>query len=142
MNKVFEIGYIGKKGVSLKFAAGTGNAVGTFSLSVPKDFKKGEEKREYNFFNVVCFKGTAEFIANNETKIKRILVEGSLQSRSYDNKAGVKVYVTEIVANKVDVIEWNNDEASAPNNPSKGEFSPGGYGDEVTPVNDDDIPFK
>lgn len=134
LNKVLEIGYIGKNGVNLKFASGTGNAVSTFSLSVPKDFKKDEGKKEYNFFNVVCFKGTAEFIANNETRIKRILVEGSLQSRSYDNSEGKKVYVTEIVASKIDVIEWNNDDAAASQ-------SNGNNSEEITEVPGDDIPF-
>lgn len=113
MNKVFLLGYIGKKGVDLRLGSGSGIAISNFSLSVPKEFSKGD-KKEYDFINCVAFKGIAEFLANNADKIKKILIEGSISTRNYEGKDGAKKYVTEVLVSKATVIEWNDNNADIP----------------------------
>lgn len=131
MNKVIITNaYIGKKGVDLKFTQGKGTAVATYSISIPKDFNTGE-KKEYEFFNVVTWTKSAEWLANNAHKIKKVNISGRLQSRSYDAADGTKRYVVEIVTDHVEVAEWNNEDGT--------EQTTG-----ITPINDDmdsEIPF-
>lgn len=107
MNRVVLAGYIGKQGVELKFTPNN-KAVATFSLSVP-NFKKKDEKQTYSYFNIVAWGNQAEFLANNQDKFKRLLVDGKLVSRSYDAKDGTKRYVVEVNAENVEVMEWKND---------------------------------
>ena len=67
------------------------------NIACERDYKSGD-KRETDFFGVVAWRGTGEFLKNYFTKGKPIIVEGRLQSRAYeDNNGGMKT-VTEIVA--------------------------------------------
>jgi len=130
MNKVIMTNcYLGKNGVELKFVPGSGNAVATYSIAVP-NYKKTGEKQTYTYINCVTWNKVAEFLANNADKIKKIGVIGRLQTRSYDAKDGTKRYVTEIVTEDIEIEEWKNAEANNNSN-----------NDEVTPVEDGDIPF-
>lgn len=131
MNKFIGIGYLGKKGVDLKFTAGTGKSVATYSLSIPRQFTKGNQK-EYDFLNIVTWGSQAEWLANNQDRIKQLLVEGRVSTRSYDKKDGTKAYVTEITTEHVEVIEWKDASSNTPSNQSD---------DEMTPVYGEDIPF-
>jgi single-strand DNA-binding protein len=137
LNKVELVGYVGKSGVNLKFGKTNGTAIGTFSVSVPKE-SKDKEKKEYEYYNVISFKNTAEFLANNADRIKSVYVEGKLQSRSYDKEVGgetIKIYVTEIIANRVQVVEWNN-------NPTTEAADTSNNTDGMTEIDDSgDIPF-
>ena len=127
MNKVIMTNaYIGKKGVELKITS-SDKAVATFSIAVKRDFKE----KEYNYFNCVLWGKTAEWLANNQDKIAKVGVEGRLEARSYD-KDGVTKYVTEIICNNVEVEEWKREE---------GETIIDKNGDDVTEINDSDIPF-
>lgn len=133
MNKIIITNaFIGKKGVDLQLLASSGKAVAKYSISVPKDFQKGD-KKEYNFFNIVTWGNNAEWISNNAHRIKKINLIGRLESRSYDNKEGIKVYITEIVTDHVEVAEWNNEDTTAE-----------GTTTGITPIEDTDdseIPF-
>ena len=60
---------------------GTGTAVTTFSVAVDRDYQKSGEAKQTDFFNIVAWRGTAEFVARNFQKGKLIAVKGSLQSR-------------------------------------------------------------
>lgn len=132
MNKTILVGFISKKGIELKYTAGNGKAVATYTLSVPNKFKKGE----YDFINCVTWGNNAEWLANNQDKIKRILIEGRIQTRQYDAKDGSKKYVTEVVTDSIEVIEWSN---SIPENIGNDDInSDNVFGKEV---NYDDSPF-
>jgi single-strand DNA-binding protein len=132
MNKCFLIGFLGKKGVELRYTQGNGKAVATYTLSVQRQYSKGEQK-EYDYLNIVTWGDRAEWLANNQDKVKRLLVEGRITNRSYDKKDGSKAYITEIVSENVQVIEWNNEAA---------EKAPQQEPEEMTLVDDrDGIPF-
>lgn len=137
-NKFIGVGFIGKKGIELRFSAGTGNAVAKFSLNIPRAYNKGD-KKEYDFISCVAFGKSGEFLANNTDKIKRLLVEGHIQTGSYDAKDGTKRYTTDVIVEKTDVIEWNNDVPAESSGNNEG--LPESFGKDLTPVDDGDIPF-
>ena len=79
----------------------SGVSVCTFSIAVDRRFQtKGEEKKA-DFFNIVAWRQTGEFVSRFFKKGNMVLVEGELQTRQYTNKDGQNVNVTEIVADQV-----------------------------------------
>lgn len=79
----------------------TGVAVATFRLAVDRDFKdKQTGERQADFINVVAWRQTGEFVSRYFSKGRMAIVEGKLQSRTYD-KDGVRHYITEVVADNV-----------------------------------------
>ena len=81
-----------------------GNAVVSFTIAVDNRFSKQEE-RSADFINCVVWNKTAEFVAQYCRKGALAGVEGRLQSRSYDDKDGKKVFVTEVVCDSVQLLE-------------------------------------
>ncbi len=79
----------------------SGASVCTFSIAVDRRFQtKGEEKKT-DFFNIVAWRQQAEFVTRYFSKGRSILVEGELQTRSYVDKDGKNVRVTEIIADRL-----------------------------------------
>ena len=70
----------------------------SFRLAVDRSYQAKGEERKSDFFNIVAWRNTAEFIHRYFTKGRMILVEGELQTRQYKNKEGVEVTITELVA--------------------------------------------
>lgn len=100
VNKVILIGNLGRD-AETKFTP-SGAAVTRFAVATTrswKDQQTNEWKEETNWTNVVLWR--QENLANYLTKGKQIYVEGRLQTRSYDDKDGKKVYATEVVAEEV-----------------------------------------
>lgn len=100
VNKVILIGNLGKDAES-KFTP-SGTSVATFSIATTrrwKDQQSGEWKDETDWHNIVMWR--AENVASYLTKGKQVYVEGRLHSRSYENKEGRKVYVTEVVCEEL-----------------------------------------
>lgn len=81
----------------------------TFGLAVDRPFKNREGKTEADFINIVTWNKTAEVAGNYLHKGERCLVEGRLQIRSYEGKDGQKHYVTEVVADRLELIEKKKD---------------------------------
>lgn len=71
--------------------------VTTFSIAVKRGFTK-----EVDYFNITTWKGVAENCAKYVSKGSKVLCEGRVQTRSYENKEGKKVYVTDYVADNVE----------------------------------------
>ncbi|HSN58011.1 MAG TPA: single-stranded DNA-binding protein [Clostridiaceae bacterium] len=152
MNKVVLIGRL-TKDPELKFTPGTGNAVATFTLAVDRRFQKDKEK-EADFVPIVVWGKQAESTANYMSKGKLMGVSGRIQVRNYDAKDGTKRYVTEVVADEVQFLEWGSGtktesrsnesdyESFGKTQQSRGNNSSGGYGEDITPIDDDgEIPF-
>ncbi len=121
-----------------------GISVTSFSIAVSRRFssKNAENAQQADFFNVVAWRGTAEFITKYFQKGKSILIVGSLQSRSWTDQNGQKRYVTEVVAEEAQFVEKKNDGAA----PVAG-AAPAPYGASPKDVafeemsTDDDLPF-
>lgn len=137
-----------------------GTNVCTFRIAVDRPFTaKGAEKKS-DFLNIVAWRQNAEFVSRFFQKGRLIGVEGSIQSRDYQDKDGNRRYVTEIVADRCFFVD---SKSSAGNNNSYGdeprEFSPyqssshsapqnmggvsyeSGSGSDFEIVDDDDLPF-
>src|SRR6185437_1681931 len=100
VNKVILIGNLGRD-AETKFTP-SGAAVTRFAIATTrswKDQQTNEWKEETNWTNVVVWR--QENLANYLTKGKQIYVEGRLQTRSYDDKDGKKVYSTEVIADEI-----------------------------------------
>src|SRR6202030_4432172 len=108
VNKVILVGHLGKDAETRFTPAGI--AVTSFSVATNrrwKDQQTGEWKEETDWAKVVLWR--QENLANYLTKGKQIYVEGRLQTRSYEDKDGKKVYATEVVADDVILLGGQSD---------------------------------
>ena len=79
------------------------SCIASFSIAVDRPVKSAQQTAD--FPNIVAFGKTAEFIEKYFQKGMRIGINGRLQTRSYDNRDGKKVWVTEVVAEHVEFVE-------------------------------------
>jgi single-strand DNA-binding protein len=105
-----------------------GNTVATFSVAVNRR-KSADCEQVADFFNVVAWRNTAEFICKHFRKGRAIIVCGRLQNRSWEDDKGAKRYTTEIVADEVDFADSKNDGtvSSAPASVATEEYVPDAY---------------
>ena len=92
--------------------------VATFTLAVNRSFKSANGEREADFINCVAFKKTAEILNQYAGKGSQIGVTGSIQTRNYENKEGQRVYVTEVIADNIALLD-----SKGSNNASDGQQS-------------------
>ena len=88
----------------LRYTA-NGIAVATFSLAVNRNYTSQNGERETDFINCVIWRKPAETLANYARKGSLVGIPGRIQTRSYDNQQGQKVYVTEVVADNFQLLE-------------------------------------
>lgn len=82
-----------------------GNAVVNFTLAVNRTFKNSQGEQEADFINCQAWRTTAENVAQYLRKGSLAGIEGRIQTRSYENDEGRRVYVTEVVADSVQFLE-------------------------------------
>ena len=131
MNKVILIGNLTADPESR--TTNSGIAQCTLHLAVQRRFANAQGVREADFFNIVCWRNTAEFAAKYLSKGRKVAVEGSLQTRSYDAQDGSKRYVTEVIADNVEFCD------SAPKTAT--EPMPTNRNDGFVEVDEDDEPL-
>ncbi len=100
-NKVTLVGYTGKEVEMISFENGNVKAAVSLATSDYYINAKGDKVEETQWHSLVAFGKAAEIFQKYVTKGKEIAVEGKLSYRSYDDKDGIKRYITEI---KVDEI--------------------------------------
>jgi single-strand DNA-binding protein len=103
MNSICLVGRL-TKDVDLRYTP-SNVAVATFSLAVNRTFKNENGEREADFINCVMWRQQAENLANWAKKGALIGITGRIQTRSYDNQQGQRVYVTEVVAEQFQLLE-------------------------------------
>jgi len=140
VNKAIIVGRLGAD-PELRFT-GNGRAVCNFNLatsSVWKDKQSGEKKEDTQWHKIVVWGAQAETCSKYLTKGREVFVEGEIRTRNYEDKEGIKRYITEIVARDVRFLGGRSDRDSqgggdfgAPSEPPAGFEETGG---------DDDIPF-
>lgn len=92
-----------------------GVPVCSFTIAVDRRFKQGEE-RQSDFVNIVAWRGQAEFVSKYFSKGSMIGIEGSIQTRRYQDKEGKNRTAFEVMANNVQFVESKKLEGAAEGN--------------------------
>lgn len=87
----------------------SGKEVCTVSIAVDRDFKTKDGEKETDFITVVAWRNTAVFLSKYFTKGRMAIVDGKLQTRSYEDKDGKKRTAVEVVADNVYFGDSKND---------------------------------
>lgn len=139
MNKVILIGNLANDPESRTTQSGIAQC--SFRLAVQRRFKGANGERETDFLPVVCWRQTAEFAQRYLAKGRKIAVEGSIQTRSYDAQDGSKRYVTEIVAESVESVGSREDGAQNTRSAQNAKEPAQNHQTGFTEVDDDELPF-
>lgn len=102
MNKVILVGNLTRDPELTETPSGV--AVCRFAIAVSRDYANSEGTRETDFFNITVWRGRAENCGKYLKKGNKVAVVGSLQTRSYEDKDGIKRNVTDIIANEVEFL--------------------------------------
>ena len=102
MNKVILIGNLTRDPELTETPSGV--AVCRFSIAVSRDYASADGTRETDFFNITVWRGRAENCGKYLKKGNKVAVVGSLQTRSYEDKDGIKRNVTDIIASEVEFL--------------------------------------
>lgn len=157
MNSVQLIGRL-TKDIDLRYTQ-SGTAVGSFNLAVERNFKNADGERETDFIRCQIWRKAAENLEKFTSKGSLIGIEGSVQTRNYENNQGQRVYVTEINVVNFTLLESKKDsqnnqmanDYSSQNatdgnytqsnqNNSQGNLNANANGGSIN-VTDDDLPF-
>ena len=115
----------------------------SFSIAVDRNFVRQGEERKADFINCVAWRQTAEFISKYFKKGSMVALEGSIQTRSWDDQDGKKRYATDVVVNQVYFAESKRDSQSSMGMDDS--FSASDFGSLPEPISpmgtDDDLPF-
>ncbi|MEB8401526.1 single-stranded DNA-binding protein [Enterococcus casseliflavus] len=150
------------KDPELRYTA-NGTGVATFTLAINRNFTNQAGEREADFVQCVIWRKPAETLANYARKGTLLGVTGRIQTRSYDNQQGQRVYVTEVVAENFQLLESKatseqrqSTQASQPTQqanrqnynepvssgfPNDGDMPVGAPVGATLDVSDDDLPF-
>lgn len=97
-----------------------GISVTRFRIAVNRRFTRSGEQAQTDFFDIVAWRQTAEFVSRFFTKGRPILVSGTLQNRNWTDNNNVKHYNVEIVADEVSFVDRKGEgmpgQSMAPNN--------------------------
>lgn len=157
MNSVQLIGRL-TKDIDLRYTQ-SGTAVGSFNLAVERNFKNADGERETDFIRCQIWRKAAENLEKFTSKGSLIGIEGSVQTRNYENNQGQRIYVTEINVENFTLLESKKDsqnnqmanDYSSQNatdsnytqsnqNNSQGNLNANTNGGSIN-VTDDDLPF-
>ena len=110
MNKIILIGRL-TKDPETKIIDENGRAMTKFTLAVNRSFKNAEGEIEADFIPVVFWGRKAEIISKYMKKGRLISISGRVQTRNYDDATGIKRYVTEVVADDFQFVDYNKEES-------------------------------
>lgn len=142
INRVILVGRLTKDPEYRQTQSGVSTA--TFTLAVNRTFKNKNGEREADFINVVVFRQQAENVSKYLSKGSLAGVDGRIQSRSYDNKEGRRVFVTEVVADNVQFMDSKGSNQQNNQSQQQGQVPAGNNpfaNDNNANISDDDLPF-
>lgn len=129
----------------------TGISVTTFRIAVDRSYVKAGSERQADFFDIVCWRTTAEFVCRNFSKSSLIAIDGQLQSRQFTTKDGQNRTMIEVVAENFSFTGERRDTGNNPDSQIRRTASEGGTqvrhgfadnveGSQLMP-DDGDLPF-
>ena len=125
-------------------------AVTSFTIAVNRRFAKAGEDSQTDFINIVAWRSTAEFVCKYFQKGNMIAIEGSIQTRTYQDKEGNNRKAFEVVANNVHFVESKKDSSNSGGSANTNDplavtnldsYSSGSDSDFQSTDTDDDLPF-
>lgn len=134
INRVVLVGRL-TKDPTLRYTS-NGTAVVNFTLAVNRTFKNSQGEQEADFINCQAWRTTAENVANYLKKGSLVGVDGRIQTRSYENNEGKRVFVTEVVADSVQFLDTRSSQQTS-SNPFPVDKKP----IEIIEINEEDLPF-
>lgn len=112
MNKVILIGRI-TRDAEIRYTQGEkSTAIARFSLAVDRRFKRDNDEQNTDFISCIAFGKIAEFLEKFGRKGTKFVVDGRIQTGSYNNKDGQKVYTTDVVVENIEFAESKNSSGS------------------------------
>lgn len=117
MNKIMLIGRL-TRDVEMRYSSNSNNtAVARYTLAVNRQYKR-EGEQEADFLRCIAFGKIAELAERYLAKGMKVAVEGRIQTGSYTNREGQKVYATDIVVERQEFLEKRTDNSpAAPDTP-------------------------
>ena len=119
----------------VRYISESQTAIATFTLAINRPLRNGEEKKT-DFIRVTVFGRQAENCERYLAKGRLIGVHGRIQTGSYTDKDGKKVHTTDVVADRVEFLEWGDKNATKSNTDHASDVPDG-----LRAVPDNDIPF-
>ncbi len=114
----------------------------SFSIAVDRNFVRQGEERKADFINCVAWRQTAEFISKYFKKGSMVALEGSIQTRTWDDQDGKKRYATDVVVSQVYFAESKRDSQPAGEESFSQVSDFGTLPEPISPMGtDDDLPF-
>ena len=108
--------------------------VANFSIAVNRRFKREGDTETADFFNVVAWNKTGEFVGKYFKKGQQIIVSGRIENRNWTDQQGVKHYATDVIAEEVD-FAGSKTEKDTNNNTENADIT------DFTATSGDDLPF-
>ncbi|MBC8537191.1 single-stranded DNA-binding protein [Feifania hominis] len=115
-------------------------AVCSFTLAVNRSYARPGEERKTDFIDIVAWRSTAEFVSKYFAKGMQVAVEGSIQTRTYEDRQGIKRKAFEVVANEVFFADSKRDNARAVETAAP-TFTSSSGSDFEEVSSDDELPF-
>ena len=148
MNKVILMGRL-TRDPEVRYTQNTNLTVANFSIAVNRRFKREGDTETADFFNVVAWNKTGEFVGKYFKKGQQILVSGRLQNRNWTDQQGVKHYATDVIAEEVEFADskknsdsenFNNTFGNVPES-AEGNAQSSDDNSDFTVSSGDDLPF-
>lgn len=135
------------KEIELKYSQ-SGTAIASFTLAVNRQFKNQNGERETDFIRCIAFGKTGETLAQYVKKGQQLGIEGRIQTGSYENNEGKRVYTTDVVVNQFTFVSENKGQQStnmnnSTNNTNQSQQAPQvpkSDGQQID-ISDEDLPF-
>ncbi|MBI5327018.1 MAG: single-stranded DNA-binding protein [Deltaproteobacteria bacterium] len=140
VNKAILIGRLGRD-TEIKYTT-SGMAIANLTIATSENYKDkdGQKQEKIEWHRIVAFGKLAEICGEYLSKGKQVYVEGRIQTRSWEDKDGSKKYITEIVANSMQMLGGGSDKGKVEEGKGK-EGMPGEAAPNPAAVKDDDIPY-
>ncbi|HKK96252.1 MAG TPA: single-stranded DNA-binding protein [Anaerovoracaceae bacterium] len=138
MNSVQLIGRL-TRDPEVRYTPSTQLAVARFSLAIDRIVGQGKEKQT-DFPRIVVFGKQAENCEKHLVKGIKVAVQGRIQTGSYKNKEGVTIYTTDVVADRVEFLEWKDSKNNGPDGSKTEKYEADIPSDSFQAV-EDDVPF-
>ena len=148
MNKVILMGRL-TRDPEVRWYTQNNMPVANFSIAVNRRFAKENDEVKADFFNVIAWNKTGEFVGKYFKKGQQVIVSGRLQNRNWTDQQGVKHYATDVIAEEVEFADskknsdsenFNNTFGNVPES-AEGNAQSSDDNSDFTVSSGDDLPF-